>query len=55
MVKHNPVEDLSEVSVQVKFDCTADISCFLELLLDALKRVHANAHLYLVICLLILN
>jgi len=47
VVKHNTVEDLSQVCVQVKFNSAALVSGLFQLCLNAFEGFQAHAHLYL--------
>jgi hypothetical protein len=47
VVKHDAVEDLSEMGVQVKLDSAALVTGLLKLRLNALESFQAYAHLYI--------
>jgi len=46
VMHHYPVEDLSEVGIQIQFDRGSAVLGFLELLLDALESFRVHTHIY---------
>ena len=45
VMHHDPVEDLSEVGVQIQLDRGSAVLGFLQLLLDALESFRVNTHI----------
>ena len=46
VMHHYPVEDLSEVGVQIQLDRGSAVLGFLQLLLDALESFRVHTHIY---------